>query len=112
MSGSAVLSKVRFWYNIQMKPRTQVSHRFAAVPASQIRKLVPFAEKAKKEGVKVYHFNIGDPDVHTPDVMLEVLHTWERNPVGYASSHGEAPLLFALQTYYHRLGHTFLETKH
>ncbi|HLD24702.1 MAG TPA: pyridoxal phosphate-dependent aminotransferase [Patescibacteria group bacterium] len=88
-----------------------VSKRLRDVPASPIRKLVPYAEKAKKDGVKVYHFNIGDPDIHTPDVMLEVLHTWERNPVGYASSHGEVPLLSALQTYYHGLGHTFLEAK-
>lgn len=89
-----------------------ISHRLSSVPASPIRKLVPFAEKAKKEGVKVYHFNIGDPDIHTPDVMLEVLHTWERNPVGYANSHGEAPLLEALKAYYHGLGHTFVDTKH
>lgn len=88
-----------------------VSSRFSQVPSSPIRKLVPFAEAAKKEGVKVYHFNIGDPDIHTPDVMLDVLHTWERNPVGYASSHGEAPLLEALKMYYHGLGHVFLETK-
>lgn len=88
-----------------------VSKRLQSVPASPIRKLVPFAEKAKKEGVKVYHFNIGDPDIHTPDVMLEVLHTWERNPVGYANSHGEAPALESLKSYYHKLGHTFLETK-
>lgn len=88
-----------------------VSKRLQSVPASPIRKLVPFAEKAKKEGVKVYHFNIGDPDIHTPDVMLEVLHSWKRNPVGYANSHGEAPLLEALKMYYHGLGHAFLETK-
>ncbi len=93
-----------------MKTRTQVSQRFASVPASPIRKLVPFAEAAKKEGVNVYHFNIGDPDVRTPDVMIDVLHAWQRNPVGYANSHGEAPLLASLRTYYHNLGATFLET--
>jgi aspartate aminotransferase len=89
-----------------------VSKRLQLVPASPIRKLVPFAEAAKNEGVKVYHFNIGDPDVLTPDVMINVLHTWNRNPVGYANSHGEAPLLTSLRTYYHDLGATFLETKH
>lgn len=88
-----------------------VSSRFSAVPASPIRKLVPFAEAAKKEGVKVYHFNIGDPDVLTPDVMIDVLHKWNRNPVGYANSHGEAPLLSSLNTYYHGLGYTFLTTE-
>jgi aspartate aminotransferase len=91
---------------------TTVSDRLNQVPASPIRKLVPFATKAKEDGVKVYHFNIGDPDVHTPDVMINVLHTWDRNPVGYANSHGEAPMLEALKTYYHGLGHSFLDTKH
>jgi len=93
-----------------MKTPLPVSRRLSAVPASPIRKLVPFAEAAKKEGVKVYHFNIGDPDVLTPDVMIDVLHHWKRNPVGYANSHGEAPLLEAFRAYYHRLGYTFLET--
>lgn len=88
-----------------------ISNRLQSVPASPIRKLVPLAEKAKKEGVKVYHLNIGDPDIQTPDVMVDVLRHWEQNPIGYANSHGEAPLLEALKSYYHTLGHTFLETK-
>jgi len=87
-----------------------VSKRLSQVPSSPIRKLVPYAEKAKKEGVHVYHLNIGDPDVLTPDVMIDVLHKWKRNPIGYAHSQGEAPFLTSLQTYYHGLGATFLET--
>lgn len=93
-----------------MQPLAPVSKRLASVPASPIRKLVPFAEAAKKEGVKVYHFNIGDPDVLTPDVMIDVLHTWQRNPIGYANSQGEAALLESLKKYYHGLGAVFLET--
>lgn len=89
----------------------KISGRLQAVPASPIRKLVPFAEIAKKQGVKVYHFNIGDPDIETPRVMLNVLRTWKRNPIGYANSHGEAGLLHALVTYYHRLGFSFLKTE-
>lgn len=100
-----------FCYNTLVKPLASVSKRLASVPASPIRKLVPFAEAAKKEGVKVYHFNIGDPDVLTPDAMIDVLHSWQRNPVGYANSHGEAPLLDSLKKYYHGLGATFLETE-
>lgn len=87
-----------------------VSKRLSSVPASPIRKLVPLAEAAKKQGVKVYHFNIGDPDVKTPDVMMDVLKSWDRNPIGYANSHGEMPLLTSLKTYYHGLGFSFLET--
>lgn len=88
------------------------SRRLSSVPASPIRKLVPYATAAKKAGVKVYHFNIGDPDIKTPEVMLQVLRDWNRNPVGYSQSQGEPGLLESLQTYYHGLGATFLDTSH
>jgi aspartate aminotransferase len=94
-----------------MTKSSKISERLAAVPASPIRKLVPFAAAAKKQGVKVYHFNIGDPDVETPDVMMNVLTRWKRNPIGYANSQGEAPLLESLRGYYAALGFTFLETQ-
>ena len=44
----------------------QLSERSVMMPASPIRKLVPFAVAAKKKGIKVYHLNIGQPDIHTP----------------------------------------------
>ncbi len=87
------------------------SFRLGSVPASPIRKLVPFAMDAKKKGVKVYHLNIGDPDVKTPDVMIDVLKKWKQNPIGYSQSQGEPVFLDALQTYYHRLGFSFVETQ-
>jgi aspartate aminotransferase len=90
-----------------MKPR--VSKRLQAVPASPIRKLVPFAQAAKKTGVKVYHLNIGDPDIETPEVMMKVLDTWDTNPIGYSLSQGEPVFLEALKSYYHGIGATFLD---
>jgi aspartate aminotransferase len=90
----------------------KVSVRLSLVPASPIRKLVPVAAKARREGVKVYHLNIGDPDISTPDVMMKVLHTWEINPIGYGQSQGEPVFLTALRTYYHRIGFRFIETVH
>ncbi len=87
------------------------SRRLSAVPASPIRKLVPYAVAAKTAGVKVYHFNIGDPDIKTPEVMLAVLRDWKRNPIGYSQSQGEPGLLESLLTYYHGLGATFLDTE-
>lgn len=89
-----------------------VSSRLMNVPSSPIRKLVPYAVEAKKQGVHVYHVNIGDPDIKTPDVMLNVLKTWDKNPIGYDQSQGNPVFLEALKTYYHRLGFSFLETKH
>ncbi len=90
----------------------QVSSRLHAVPASPIRKLVPFAQAAKKEGVKVYHLNIGDPDIETPKVMMDVLKSWSINPIGYSLSQGEPIFLESLKSYYHSLGATFLDIAH
>ncbi len=87
----------------------KTSNRLKQIPASAIRKLVPLAQAAKQEGVTVYHLNIGDPDIKTPEVMIEALHQWERNPIGYGNSQGEPELLAALQGYYQGLGYQFIE---
>jgi len=50
-----------------------ISSRGKNIPASPIRKLVPFAEAAKRRGVKVYHLNIGQPDIPTPEIALDAL---------------------------------------
>jgi aspartate aminotransferase len=88
-----------------------LSDRLGGVPASSVRKLVPLAQAAKKEGVHVYHLNIGDPDIKTPDVMLEVLHTWNINPIGYGQSQGEPVLIDAVNWYYRECGFPFLSQK-
>lgn len=88
------------------------SKRLTTVPASPIRKLVPFATAAKKAGVTVYHLNIGDPDIETPEIMIEVLRNWKDNPIRYGQSQGEPVFLEALLFYYHKLGFTFLGTEH
>jgi len=89
-----------------------VSFRLKNVPASPIRKLVPFAVAAKKEGVGVYHLNIGDPDIKTPEVMINALKTWDRNPISYEQSQGNPAFLTSLKTYYERLGFSFVDEKH
>ena len=91
---------------------SSVSKRLLEVPASPIRKLVPFATAAKKSGVKVYHLNIGDPDIKTPQVMLQVLQKWQRNPIGYSQSQGEPMFLEALKWYYHKLGFSYIDISH
>lgn len=75
-----------------------------SVPASPIRRLAKYADQAKKRGITVYHLNIGDPDIKTPTVMIDVLKHWSQNPIGYSSSHGEEAFLRSLQTYYKNLG--------
>jgi aspartate aminotransferase len=90
----------------------KISARLSSVPASPIRKLVPIASSAKKQGVKVYHLNIGDPDIPTPGVMLDVLREWKTNPIRYGASQGEPVFLEALCSYYHTVGFPFIKTEH
>jgi aspartate aminotransferase len=89
-----------------------LSARLFHVPASPIRKLVPFAQQAKKDGVKVYHLNIGDPDIKTPEVMLETLTSWTRNSISYSQSQGEPVFLSSLEAYYQNLGFSFIDQRH
>ena len=87
----------------------KTSKRLTQVPASPMRKLVPFAMEAKKKGVKIYHLNIGDPDIKTPQVMLNVLKTWDKNPISYSNSQGDPEFIKSLLWYYHKLGFKFLK---
>lgn len=65
-----------------------VSEKARIVPASPIRKLVPFAEKAKKTGKTVYHLNIGQPDIATPDSALQAIRNFDLNVIEYSHSAG------------------------
>lgn len=65
-----------------------ISQRGIEMPASPIRKLVPLANKAKAKGIKVYHLNIGQPDLPTPQVALEAVRHLERKVLEYSPSEG------------------------
>ena len=80
-----------------------VSARGRAMPASPIRKLMPVAEEAKRRGVKVYHLNIGQPDLETPAVMRARLARAEK-VFAYTPSNGTSEYLESLRVYYSRLG--------
>ncbi|MCL5019338.1 MAG: pyridoxal phosphate-dependent aminotransferase [Patescibacteria group bacterium] len=75
-----------------------------STPFSPIRKLVPFADIAKKNGVKVFHLNIGDPDIETPEVMLNALKNFKPKIIAYSNSKGDVTFLNSLLFYYHKLG--------
>ena len=70
------------------------------MPESPIRKLVPFAEKAKKRGVKVYHLNIGQPDIKTPTKALDAVKNNELQILAYAPSEGSEQFRNKLVNYY------------
>jgi aspartate aminotransferase len=65
-----------------------ISEKAQIVPASPIRKLVPFAETAKKAGKTVYHLNIGQPDIQTPDAALDAIHNFDEKVLEYSHSAG------------------------
>ncbi len=74
------------------------------MPESPIRKLVPFAENAKKSGKKVYHLNIGQPDIKTPEVALNAIHDFSDQVVEYSHSAGFESYRNGLAKYYNNLG--------
>lgn len=80
----------------------QTSNRGQIMPQSPIRKLVPLADKAKERGVKVYHLNIGQPDLKTPKVALEALKKVDREILEYSPSDGIKSLRKKLADYYHK----------
>jgi aspartate aminotransferase len=65
-----------------------ISSRAKTMPASPIRKLVPFAEEAKRKGRKVYHLNIGQPDIPTPEIAIEALRNIDLKVIEYTHSAG------------------------
>ncbi len=81
-----------------------ISQRGLLMPASPIRKLVPFAEAAKKRGIKVFHLNIGQPDIRTPEVALEAIRHFDQKVIEYSHSAGNESYRRKLATYYHSNG--------
>ena len=82
----------------------QISEKGMAMPSSPIRKLVPFADKAKERGIKVYHLNIGQPDIQTPDVALQALKTCNEKVIEYTHSAGNISYRKKLAKYYQNIG--------
>ena len=78
----------------------RISQRAEEMPASPIRKLVPLAEAAKARGIKIYHLNIGQPDVHTPQIGLDALKHIDRKVLEYSPSDGYRSLREKLVGYY------------
>lgn len=77
-----------------------ISSKGLQMPASPIRKLVPFAEAAKKRGTKVIHLNIGQPDIATPTVALDAIRNLDRTVIEYSHSAGYESYRLGLAAYY------------
>jgi aspartate aminotransferase len=83
----------------------QLSDRARNIPASPIRKLVPFADAAKDRGTKVYHLNIGQPDIKTPPEFFDAIAQSDLEVLAYGPSAGIESLREQIAAYYGRLGH-------
>lgn len=81
-----------------------ISEKGKAMPASPIRKLVPFAEAAKKKGRKVYHLNIGQPDIPTPEVAFNAIRNIDLKVIEYSHSAGNESYRRKLASYYQKIG--------
>ena len=81
-----------------------ISQRGAEMPASPIRRLVPFAEEAKSKGRKVYHLNIGQPDIKTPEVALNAVRNLSDKVIEYSHSAGNESYRRKLATVYRSWG--------
>jgi aspartate aminotransferase len=82
----------------------KISQKAVDMPASPIRKLVPYSEKAKKEGKIVYHLNIGQPDIETPEVALNAIKNLDRKVLEYSHSAGFESYRNGLSSYYQKTG--------
>jgi len=74
------------------------------MPASPIRRLVPYSEEAKRKGRIVYHLNIGQPDIHTPEIALNALRNINLKVIEYSHSAGNESYRLKLATYYRKIG--------
>eukprot|EP01037_Dinobryon_pediforme_P007468 gene7468-7532_t len=83
----------------------KISHKGLEMPASPIRKLTPYADKAKLEGKKVYHLNIGQPDIETPEGMLDAVKNIDFKVWAYTPSEGTLAYRKKLVEYYNKIGY-------
>jgi aspartate aminotransferase len=81
-----------------------ISLKGKTMPASPIRKLVPFSEEAKKRGIKVYHLNIGQPDIETPQNVMDKIRSIDLKVLEYSHSAGMISYRRKLVEYYRKFG--------
>ena len=80
-----------------------ISNKGKLMPESPIRKLVPYAERAKKKGVRVFHLNIGQPDIETPPSAMDAVRNSDIKVLAYSKSEGDFELRNKISDYYSRI---------
>lgn len=89
----------------------KISAKGNRMPQSPIRKLAPYADSAKNLGKKVYHLNIGQPDIHTPVNAINAIKNLNMKVLAYSKSEGETELRLKIAEYYRKLGIGIFETE-
>lgn len=79
-----------------------ISNKGKNMPESPIRKLVPYAEAAKKRGIHVFHLNIGQPDIKTPEIVFKTIKNISLDVLAYSRSEGSDEYRTKIATYYHK----------
>ena len=82
----------------------QISQRAKDMPPSPIRKLVPLADVVKSKGIKIYHLNIGQPDIPTPPEFMNAIRNYDKKVLEYGNSKGDKSYIAGLVEYYKRRG--------
>lgn len=99
-----MLHFIKFHYPLYICRMLSISHRGKHMPSSPIRKLVPYAEAAKKKGIKVYHLNIGQPDIETPKEAMDAVRNNQLKVLEYSHSAGNESYRKKLVQYYGKRG--------
>lgn len=89
----------------------KISNRVIEMQGSPLRKLVPIADETKRKGIKVYHLNIGQPDIETPAGFLQAIQNFDEKVVSYSISQGSTELRKAISKYYQNLNMNFAENE-
>ena len=82
----------------------KISQRALSLTTSPIRRLGPYALEAEKAGKKVYHLNIGQPDIETPAQFMDAIRGFDKKVVAYGPSQGDPKLIAKVQAYYEEWG--------
>lgn len=93
--------------SVEMEKAIRLSRRAREMQASPIRKLAALAEARKKQGIKVYHLNIGQPDLPTSPAVFEAIHRFEQKTLAYAPSNGIPAAVSAWKEYFRKNGIDF-----
>ena len=102
---SYLCAVLRIYTSFRHAEMANISKTAQAMPASAIRKLVPHADAAKKQGIKVYHLNLGQPDIKSPQCALDAIRNFNSDHVSYSHSAGLMQLREGLvEKYYKKIG--------